>query len=271
MEPWIYSYNSLAERIEAVRHDLRDGRGFVVIRGSPVEDYARVCSMFGRIVPQTIAGDTLYSVRDEGLSIDRDYGRPGVRVSKTRSAFPFHTDSPSRLAGYTPDYVALYVAQTARSGGESLVVNGYTIESVIRQERPDVLERLYAPFWMDRRAELPPGEEPILPVPVLTRSGNPSELRVRYLRLYIVKGQELRGEPLNAKDIEALDFFDSVMNRPGGAVTIPLERGDIQIINNTFLLHSRNTYEDHPEPERKRHYLRIWICDCPASGQSFPV
>ena len=68
-------------------------------------------------------------------------------------------------------------------------------------------------------------KNPILPVPVLTRSGNPSELRVRYLRLYIVKGQELRGEPLNAKDIEALDFFDSVMNRPGGAVTIPLERG----------------------------------------------
>jgi hypothetical protein len=200
-------------------------------------------------------------VRDEGLSIDRDYGRPGVRISKTRSGFPFHTDSPSRLAGRTPDYVALYVAQTARSGGESLIVNGYTVESVIGRERPDVLERLYLPFWMDRRAELPPGEEPVLPVPILARSGNQSALRVRYLRLYIVKGQELRGEPLNGKDIEALDFFDSVMNRPEQAVTIPLEKGDIQIINNTFLLHSRTAYEDHLEPEKKRHYLRIWICN----------
>src|SRR3954452_19662088 len=234
---------SLPNRVETLRHDLRQGRGFVVVRGVPAGAYVSVCQMFGEIVPQTVAGDTVYSVRDEGLSIDRDYGRPGVRTSKTRAGFSFHTDSPSRLAGHTPDYVALYVLQTAKSGGESLVVNGYMVEEAMSRERPDLLERLYQPFWMDRRAELPPGEEPILPVPVLTRSGNPSELRVRYLRLYIVKGQKLRGEPLNAKDIEALDFFDSVMNRPGGAVTIPLERGDIPIINNTFLLHSRNTYE----------------------------
>jgi alpha-ketoglutarate-dependent taurine dioxygenase len=217
--------------------------------------------MFGAIVPQTVAGDTLYSVRDEGLSIDRDYGRPGVRISKTKAAFPFHTDSPSRLAGHTPDYIGLYVLQTARSGGESLVVNAYSVEAVIRRERPDVLERLYRPFWVDRRAELPPGEEPVLRVPVLTRSPGGSELQVRYLRLYLAKGQELQGEPLNEKDIEALDIFDSVMNRPGLAVSIQLQEHDIQIINNTFLLHSRTAYEDHPEPERKRHYLRIWIRD----------
>ena len=232
-----------------------------MIRGAPVGDYENVCSMLGEIVPQTVAGDTIYSVRDEGLSIDRDYGRPGVRTSKTRAAFPFHTDSPSKLAGYTPDYIALYVLQTARSGGESLVVNAYSVEEVIRQERPDLLERLYRPFWVDRRAELPPGEQPVLPVPVLTRSPNSSELRVRYLRLYITKGQELQGEPLTQEDIEALDFFDSVMNRPDIAVGIQLQKGDIQIINNTFLLHSRTAYEDHREPDRKRHYLRIWICD----------
>jgi len=240
---------------------LRRGQGFVVIRNAPVEAYATVCSMFGAIVPQTVAGSTLYSVRDEGLSIDRDYGRPGVRISKTRAAFPFHTDSPSRLAGHTPDYIGLYVAQTAKSGGESLIVNAYQVEAAIRRERPDVLERLYRPFWVDRRAELTPGEEPVVRVPVLTRSASGSELRVRYLRLYIVKGQELQGEPLKEEDVETLDFFDSVMNRPGMAVAIQLQKGDIQIINNTFLLHSRTAYEDHPEPERKRHYLRIWICE----------
>ncbi|HKS73960.1 MAG TPA: TauD/TfdA family dioxygenase, partial [Terriglobales bacterium] len=132
---------------------------------------------------------------------------------------------------------------------------------VIRRERPDLLARLYRPFWVDRRAELPPGEEPVLRAPVLARSASDSELRVRYLRLYIIKGQELQGEPLNEEDIEALDFFDSIMNRPGVPVSIPLQRHDIHIINNTFLLHSRTAYEDYPEPERKRHYLRIWICD----------
>jgi alpha-ketoglutarate-dependent taurine dioxygenase len=261
LQPWIHDFKSLPDKIGALRHELRRGRGFVVIRNAPVEEYATICSMFGAIVPQTVAGATIYSVRDEGLSIDRDYGRPGVRISKTSAAFPFHTDSPSRLAGHTPDYIGLYVVQTAKSGGESLVVNGYEVEAAIRRERPDVLDRLYRPFWVDRRAELPPGEEPVVRVPVFSRSASHSELRVNYLRLYIAKGQELQGEPLHETDIEALDFFDSVMNRPGLAVSIQLQQHDIQIINNTCLLHSRTAYEDHPEPEKKRHYLRIWICD----------
>ena len=52
-----------------------------------------------------------------------------------------------------------------------------------------------------------------------------------------------------------------MMNRPGMALTIAPEPGDIQFINNTFLLHSRTAYEDFAEPERKRHYLRIWLGD----------
>jgi alpha-ketoglutarate-dependent taurine dioxygenase len=254
-------FESLTDSIDAVRHELRHGRGFVVVAGVPAEKYTAVCAMFGDIVPQTVAGNTVYSVRDEGLSIDRDYGRPGVRTSKTSAAFPFHTDSPSRLAGYTPDYIALYVMQTAKAGGESLVVNGYQVQEIIRKERPDVLQRLQRPFWVDRRAELPSGEEPVLPVPILSHGGNGSALQVRYLRLYITKGQELKGEPLTSQDIAALDFFDSVMNRPDLVVKVPLQTRDIQIVNNRFLLHSRTAYEDYPEPERKRHYVRIWICD----------
>lgn len=263
MESWVYEtdISLFAERLAEIRRELRSGRGFVVVRGLRFDEYEKACSMVGRIVPQTVAGATLYSVRDEGISLDRDYGRPGVRTSKTRSAFHFHTDSPSRLAGHTPDYVALYVLQTAKAGGDSLAVNGYEVEAAIRRERPDLLERLYRPFWVDRRAELPPGEEPVAPVPVLTRAPDSAELRVRYLRFYITKGQELKGEPLTADDIEALDFFDSVMNRPELVTRMQLEQGDLQILNNTFLLHSRTAYEDHPEPERKRHYVRIWICE----------
>jgi hypothetical protein len=263
VEPWLHQVNvkTLTGQIESIQHELQCGRGFVVIRGLSVHEYAKVCAMLGEIIPQTVAGDTIYSVRDEGLSIEQDYGRPGVRISKTRAAFNFHTDSPSRLAGHTPDYIALYVVQTAKAGGESLIVNGDHVEKVIRQERPDVLDRLYRRFWVDRRAELPPGEQPVLPVPVFTRCPGCAKIEVRYLRLYITKGHELKGEPLTSRDTEALDFFDSVMNRPEMSVRMTLQQGDIQIINNTFLLHSRTAYEDFPEPQRKRHYLRIWVRD----------
>ena len=36
--------------------------------------------------------------------------------------------------------------------------------------------------------------------------------------------------------------------------------GDIQLINNFQLLHSRSEYKDWPEPDRRRHLWRVWLC-----------
>jgi len=251
---------SFAERSRDILDELRHGRGFVVLRGLTLEVFIQDCRHLGRIIPQTTAGDLFYSVRDEGLRIESDYGKPGVRTSKTNAGFEFHTDSPSRLAGHTPEFIALHVSQVAKSGGESALVNAYDVHEIIERERPDLLARLYEPYWVDRRAEVPTGEEPIVPVPVFSRDDN-GALTVRYLRLYIVKGHEQRGARLEGSDLDALDFFESVMNRPGLAVTIPMERDDVQIINNRFILHSRTEFVDYPEPERKRHYVRIWLND----------
>lgn len=40
--------------------------------------------------------------------------------------------------------------------------------------------------------------------------------------------------------------------------------GDIQFLNNFVTLHTRREFDDWPEPERKRHLLRLWLSD-PAS------
>ena len=206
------------------------------------------------------------AVADAEARLEKEYGRPGIRTSKTNAAFDFHTDSPSRLAGHTPDYVALLVLRTAKSGGESALVSAGAVHEIIRQERQECLARLYRPFWVDRRAELPPGEEPVLAVPVFRNEGS---LVVRYLRFYIRKGHEVKKEPLSESDLTALDFFDSVMQRSAMALLIRAERGDIQIVKNKTLLHSRTAFEDHPESELKRHYLRMWIED--ASGTAPPL
>jgi hypothetical protein len=250
-----------------VRRRLTRGGGFAVLRGLRLDDlgehearllYAGLGSHIGVIIPQNLRGDYLYSVRDEGIHMEAEYGRTGVRFSKTNAAFDFHTDSPSRVAGRTPDFIGLLVLRTAKSGGDSALVSGYALHNILRRERPDVLDRLYQPFWVDRRAELPPGEDPVLPVPVLAFD---RRLTVRYLRFYITKGQEWKGEPLTQGEIEALDAFEEIMQRPDVAVRIPLERGDIQLISNQFLLHSRTSYEDYAEPERKRHYIRLWLAE----------
>jgi len=250
-----------------LRRRLHEGVGFAVFRGLDLDAlteveariaYAGLGTHVGAIVPQNLRGERLYSIRDEGIRPEVEYGRTGVRFSKSSAAFDFHTDSPSRVAGITPDVIGLLVLRTAKSGGDSVLVNGYALHNILRAERPDILERLYRPFWVDRRAELPPGEEPVLPVAVFAFDGR---LTLRYLRFYITKGQEWKGEPLSESDIEALEYFEAVMHRPGIAVRVPLERGDIQWISNASLLHSRTAYEDYAEPERKRHYLRLWLAN----------
>ncbi len=37
------------------------------------------------------------------------------------------------------------------------------------------------------------------------------------------------------------------------------EPGDIQLISNAKILHSREAYEDHDDPALRRHLLRLWL------------
>ena len=39
------------------------------------------------------------------------------------------------------------------------------------------------------------------------------------------------------------------------------ELGDIQFLNNHLIVHSRDDYEDWPEPERRRHLVRMLLSD----------
>ena len=57
----------------------------------------------------------------------------------------------------------------------------------------------------------------------------------------------------------ALDLFDELANDPALHLTMRMERGDMQFVYNHALLHDRREFEDWPEPERRRHLLRLWL------------
>ena len=42
-------------------------------------------------------------------------------------------------------------------------------------------------------------------------------------------------------------------------VSFTMERGEWSIISNHTLLHTRTTFDDHDEPERKRRLFRLWF------------
>jgi hypothetical protein len=173
-----------------------------------------------------------------------------VRIYQTHERQTFHTDSA--------DVVGLLCLQTAKSGGLSALVSSLTLYNELRERRPDLARRLFAPFATDRRGEVPPGTKPYFTIPIFNWYAD--ALSAIYQRQYIDSAQRFADAPmLTPKDIEALDLLDALTDDPALHLTMTLERGDLQFVHNHTVLHDRTAFEDYPEPERRRYLLRLWL------------
>ena len=52
-----------------------------------------------------------------------------------------------------------------------------------------------------------------------------------------------------------------IVEENGLSVDFDLEPGQMQFVDNRALGHSRTAFVDYPEPERKRHLVRLWMRD----------
>jgi hypothetical protein len=124
--------------------------------------------------------------------------------------------------------------------------------------RPDLLERLYQPFPIDRRGEVPEGKAPFYEAPVFNEHAD--TISVLYSRLHIGSSQRFpEARRLTPQDIEALDMFGELAGDPELRLDMDFMPGDIQFLHNHTILHARTAYEDWPEVERRRHLLRLWL------------
>ena len=64
---------------------------------------------------------------------------------------------------------------------------------------------------------------------------------------------------LTPAHIEALDLFDALANDPELHFGMQLQPGDMQFVYNHAQLHDRTAFVDWPEPDKKRHLLRLWL------------
>jgi len=236
--------------------ELLEGRGFFMLRGFPVDDYARdeqaiaymgLGSYFGRPRSQNAKGHLLGHVKDLGLDI-RD---PNVRYYQTNRRLEYHTDSI--------DVVGLLCLRTARAGGESFIASSATIYNEILERRPDLLPSLFEPFPTDRRGEVPEGMKPWFDIPVFHWHAN--RLTCIYVRQYIESAQRNfpQAKRLTGEQFAAMDLMDEIANDPGVHLAMAFRPGDMQFLHNHQILHSRNDFENWPEPERHRHLLRLWV------------
>lgn len=241
--------------LASLRRELIDGIGFGVLRGLPVRNYSPefvgtifcgIGAHLGSARSQNAAGHILGHVRDTGASSSNE----NVRIYQTSERQTFHTDSA--------DVVGLLCLREAMEGGMSLLVSAVSIYNRIRAERPDLLPLLFEPLATDRRGEIPAGEKPFMEIPPV--SWHRDHLTVFYQRQYIDSAQRFKGtKALTEAHVEALDLFDALANDPDFHLSMQLQSGDMQFVYNHALMHDRTAFTDWPDPQRRRHLLRIWL------------
>lgn len=248
---------TLAAFLANIRREVEFGRGFVLLRGIPMERYDAdtagllfrgIGCHIGDVVTQNAKGDVLGHVRDQGYA---DYrGRSDIRGYQTRARLEFHTD--------VVDIVGLMCLRRAREGGHSLIVSSTTIHNEMLRECPLLLGLLYGNFLFDRRGEETPGQVPYFISPVYSLYDGALSCRPAVIE-YIFSAEAKTGIPLSTAQRAALDTFIGYALREDLQVGMDLEPGDIQLLNNSVVLHARTNFVDHEEPERRRHLLRLWL------------
>lgn len=245
---------AMATDLAAWTAELASGRGFLLLRGFPVDDlteaeievaYVGVGTHLGTPVGQNKTGDVLTHIRDERLA-----DTTGVRLYRTNRRQDFHTDGA--------DIIGLLCLHRAARGGESRIVSTGALYNEILDRRPDLLEVLHRPMAWDRQGEQPDGASPWFELaPFADVDG---EARVFYIGWYIRDAQQHPDAPrLSPDQLEAMALIEEIANDPAFHVEMDFQPGDVQLLNNARILHAREAYDDDPDPARRRHLLRLWL------------
>lgn len=266
LTPDLFDMPACRAMMDRVNGELRDGLGFVIIDRLPMEEYTRdeavmlywlLASMVARPVAQSWDGKMIYDVYDKGKPPGN-----GVRPDVTNVRQNFHTDNSYNLCA--PHFLGLLCLQTAKSGGISRLISFAAAHNEMRKRHPELLRRLYQPFYFDRQREHAPDDVMTTYHPMF--ENHDGELVARLSYRQVVYGYKLVGKELDPEGKAALDAFEAILNEPSMWKDFFFEPGQIQLLDNRRCGHCRTGFEDYPEPERRRRLVRLWLRD---SGRTF--
>ena len=251
-----FPLDSIAEDVRAWRHEVADGRGLLLLRGFPVERWSQedaelawfgLGTHFGRAVSQSVLGDLLGHVVNVGGDDMRH------RAYRNARELRMHTDRC--------DTVGMFCLRSAKSGGESGYSSALAVHDRIRELKPELLESIWNGFHLHRFGEQPPGEPPYTPIRIPVFSECDGVTTVILIGGYAWMAADEFDAPFSDRDREALATFERLAADPEFRVSFQLERGEAALFNNCAVLHNRTAFEDHDEPHRKRHLMRLWLMD----------
>ncbi len=237
--------------------------GVCLVKGLPVDRWSEADAKLaywgmglymGVARTQNPASHYMNDVRDVGAVYKAANGRS--RGYNTNAGLDFHMDSA--------DVVSLLCRRTAKAGGESIVVSTIAVAEELGRRQPDLLELLKQPWYHHYQGAQDPEQPPYYACPIV--GSDPEHFTMRVNRKNIVAAQNDFPElpRVTPGQWEALDLLESIMADPRWCFRMQLDEGDLQLVNNYVIVHSRTPFEDFEAADRKRHLLRLWIA-VPAS------
>ena len=243
------------DTLAAAIHEAHHGRGLALVRGLPRDGLGEeefkllnwaIGLHAGVARPQGKATQYISAVRDAGT----DYRSASGRGYSSNAKLDFHVDGA--------DIVTLACYNKAKSGGQSMITSTVTAWNALLAERPDLAEVARQDFHFSRQNEETPDEGPYYGQPLIDFADG--LLFGKWNRNRVLSAQRIAGVPqLTDAQRECMDFLDRLLQRPGLMFTMYAEPGDVQIMNNHVILHSRTDYVDHDTPEQKRLLYRLWL------------
>ena len=265
-----FDFGSSWEIIERALAEAHHGKGISIVRGLPREDLSQeefrllswaIGLKAGVARPQGMASQYISAVRDIGT----DYRATNGRGYSSNAELDFHVD--------VADLTILTCYNKAKSGGQSMISSGVTAHNYLIKERRDLAEVAYQHFYFSRQEEQAPDEKPFYSLPLFEEeNGN---LFCNWNRNRVQSAQKIKEVPkLSLVQKETMDVLDEILTRPELMYTTYLEPGDMQIINNYTMFHSRTGYIDFENELQKRCLYRLWLAPpdsirLPASWRDF--
>jgi len=247
------------DRVATLMRDLprrlREGRGFLMLRGLPRAQYSDddmtriyfgLGSYIGTPMTQSYLGDILGHVMDVS-----DY-EPKSRGYRKGGGQLMHTDSC--------DIIGLMCLRSAISGGESRIASALAVHNVMAERYPEQLALLAQGLYLKRTDE--DGRRATRTfsadrVPFFHEENGEVTcyLPTGYARLAEKSGQC----PFTPEEGEALYRVRKVAASPELYLDMGFKEGDIQFLNNRMMVHGRTDYQDAKNLEDRRHLLRLWL------------
>ena len=255
--PEQFEMDACRKLMREVRQRLDESLGFVILDRLPLDRWNRqevtdiywlLGSLLEPPVAQEWSGKMIYDVRYDGQGYTAD-----TRAALRPEGLDMHNDSSM---GEAPaNYISLLCLQTARTGGKSSLSSAYAAHNHFMTKHPDLVERLYQPFYRDKQEYQAPDANNWYPIFAIEDGG----LRIRFNVRIIKRGYQKTGRVLDKAGSRAVEVLNEFLADPAHRHDFWMERGQIQILNNRIIVHGRTPYEDHDEPEKRRHMLRLWL------------